>query len=99
MQQFHHNKLPMKIILRIIKLTISFSFYLFISIFYQKLFGIEPFNNSFSIGFPRFYFEFYTGNCQKLNGSSFGMFLLNVIIYAFLIMIYHYFKNRATRLL
>ena len=67
----------------------GFICYLFVSIFYQKFFGTEPFNNSFSIGLPRFYFEFYSGDCVKLNGSSFINLILNILIYITLVMIYY----------
>ncbi|RXM38158.1 hypothetical protein BOQ62_19070 [Chryseobacterium sp. CH21] len=84
----------MKLIISIIKIIVGFFSYLFLSIFYQKLFGEEPFNNSFSMGLPRFYFEFYSNDCQKLNGSSFGQFIINVIIYIIIVTIYYkFFRN------
>lgn len=81
----------MKLIIRIIKIVLGFFSYLFFSIFYQKLFGQEPYNNSFSMGLPRFYFEFYSNDCQKLNGSSFGQLLINVAIYISIVILYYKF--------
>jgi hypothetical protein len=67
---------------------IGFCVYLFSTIFYQKFFGEEPFNNSFSIGFPRFYYEFYSSDCVKLNGNNFINLLLNIVIYILIFLVY-----------
>jgi len=72
----------------LINWLIGFCVYLFCTIFYQKKFGEEPFNNSFSIGFPRFYYEFYSSDCVKLNGSNFINLVLNVIVYTLIFLIY-----------
>ncbi|EFK36878.1 Uncharacterised protein [Chryseobacterium gleum] len=81
----------MKLIIRITKIVVGFFSYLFLSILYQKSFGQEPFNNAFSIGLPRFYFEFYSSDCQKLNGSSIGQFIINVAIYTSIVLLYYKF--------
>lgn len=79
----------------IINWLIGFCSYLFITIFYQKFFGEEPFNNSFSIGLPRFYYEFYSNDCIKLNGNNFINLVLNIIIYSgIFLFILKIFKNK-----
>lgn len=77
--------------MRVLKLLFGFCTYLLISIFYQKFFGEEPFNNAFSIGLPRFYFEFYTNDGIKLNGSNFLNLIINIIIYLAIVIIYFKF--------
>ncbi len=78
----------------LINWLIGFSVFLFCTIFYQKFFGEEPFNNSFSIGFPRFYYEFYSNDCIKLNGSNFKSLLLNIVIYTLIFLVYIKIKNK-----
>jgi len=79
---------------KILNWIFGFCVYLFVTIFYQKFFGEEPYNNSFSIGFPRFFYEFYSSDCIKLNGSNFVNFLLNPIIYTIFFFIYlKFLKN------
>jgi hypothetical protein len=68
--------------------------YLFFTIFYQKFFGVEPYNNSFSMGLPRFYYEFYSNDCTKLNGSNFINLLINIIIVTTIFLIYLQTKRK-----
>lgn len=67
---------------------VGFFAYLLMTIFYQKFSGQEPFNNGFIIGLPKFYHEFYVGNCLKLHGGNGQCFIINVIIYTFLFFCY-----------
>lgn len=94
MQQFPQNNIYMK---NLINWIIGFCIYLFGTIFYQKFFGEEPFNNSFSIGFPRFYYEFYSSDCAKLNGNNFVGLVLNVILYTLIFLVYMRMLKRTTK--
>jgi hypothetical protein len=69
----------------------GFLAYLFVSICYQRVWGQAPFNNALSVGFPRFYFEFYASDCQKLNGTSLANLGWNVLIYTLMRLIYQKF--------
>ncbi len=84
--------------MRVLKLFFGFCTYLLISIFYQKFFGEEPFNNAFSIGLPRFYFEFYVGNCEKLNGNNSLNLLLNIVVYIAVVIIYYKIFKKSKEL-
>lgn len=93
MQLSHQNKLifSYEINYKNNKNSVGIFFLSFLSIFYQKLFGQEPYNNSFSMGLLRFYFGFYSTDCQKLNGGGFGQLLINVAIYMSIVILYYKF--------
>lgn len=92
MQQFRQSKQYLNRVLSIIKLVINFCFFLFISIFYQKFFGEEPFNNSFAMGLPRFYCEYYVDTGVKLTGFDRLNFWVNIILYLCLVFLIKYIK-------